>query len=83
MRRVSTYRWSDVTAFFPQEVGGHKRVCFTFSKQFDGETKLRKTNQEFGGFDRFLTENYGMKPDQLAELLESWRIRYADRQLVI
>lgn len=79
MRRISTYRWSDVAAFFPLRVAGNDRVCFTFSKEFGGETKLRRINQDFGGFDRFLPNDYGMKADQLADLLESWRVRNVNR----
>ncbi len=79
IRRISTYRWSDVAAFFPLRVAGHDRVCFKFSKEFSGEMKQRQINQDFGGFDRFLPNDYGMRADQLAELLESWRSRYVDR----
>src|SRR5260221_3792593 len=56
LRRVSTYRWSDIDRFFPRRVANIERVCFTFSEQYQGEARLRQINQNFGGFDRFLTD---------------------------
>lgn len=81
LRRISAYRWSDVARFFPLRIGPHDRVCFTFSTRFEGEEKLRRINQKFGGFDRFLPDDYGMKAGELADLLESWRTKFADRAI--
>ena len=77
LRRKYEYRWSDVASFYALSMGPHLRtVGFNFSPSFLGEEKVRRINQEFGGFDRFLPDTYGMQPLELATLLESWRLRY-------
>lgn len=77
LRRKYEYRWSDVASFYALNMGSHLRtVGLTFSLSFSGERKLRRINQEFGGFDRFLPDTYGMQPLELATLLESWRLRH-------
>ncbi len=58
--------------------GGNTWVCFVFSARFTGEEKLRRINQQFGKFDRFLPNNYGLSAMELAQLMESWRIRFGD-----
>lgn len=78
MSRVSAFRWSDVAEFFPVYFGNRTWVCFRFSPSFRGERELRRINQEFGGFDRFLPFTYGMQADDLVRLMESWRSKYAD-----
>src|SRR5579872_1097633 len=78
LRRRSTYRWSDIASFFGLHLGSWcHTVGFNFSESFTGERKLRRINQEFGRFDRFLPDTYGMQPVELAALLENWRLRYA------
>jgi len=77
LRRKYEYRWSDVAAFFALSMGSNLRtVGFNFSRSYSGEQKVRRINQEFGGFDRFLPDTYGMRPLELVTLLESWRLKY-------
>jgi len=78
MRRVSAYHWSDVAAFFPCRFAGRTWVCFRFSPYFTGERKVRRINQDSEGFDRFLPNDYGMRPVELAQLLEGWRLRHGN-----
>jgi hypothetical protein len=78
MRRVSTYRWADVEAFFPCRFARRTWVCFTFSPLYSGERRVRSINQRFGGFDRYLPLDYTMRPEALAQLLEKWRVKYGD-----
>ncbi len=81
LRRRSTYRWSDIAHFFPLEFGGQRHVGFNFSPTFTGgqrDERVRRINQGFGGFDRFLPDNYGLERKALAQLLESWRLAHSD-----
>jgi hypothetical protein len=58
--------------------GGHQWVVFTCVPWYSGDERIRAINQEFGRFDRFLPDTYGMRAATLAQLLESWRLRHAD-----
>src|SRR5579871_844719 len=72
VRKQYYYRWSDIRHF---GVAWHTRyrVCFTFQSHYPGESSVRKVNQRWMGFDRFLPENYGMDPKHLAQIMETWR----------
>ena len=78
LRRRYTYRLSDIASFFGLHMGSwYNTVGFNFSDSFPGERGVRRINQEFGRFDRFLPDTYGMQPLELAALLETWRLRNA------
>ena len=80
LRKQYFYKWSDIAAFGVGTIVG-KKTCFTLRADYPGETKVRAINQEFMGFDRFLPDTYGMKPTEVAVLLEEWRQRYAESNL--
>ncbi|HYG33362.1 MAG TPA: hypothetical protein VEC99_01180 [Clostridia bacterium] len=76
LKRRYKYRWSDIASFLSLSIGSQLRtVGFDFSPSFSGEQEVRRFNQEFSGFDRFLPDTYGMQPLELAKLLESWRVK--------
>ena len=78
LRRRYVYRWPDIASFFGLHMGSWQHtVGFNFSDSFPGERRVRRINQEFGRFDRFLPDTYGMQPLELAALVETWRLRYA------
>jgi hypothetical protein len=76
VRRRYFFRWVDVARFEESEFAGGCWVVFTLVLEYEGDERVRYINQEFGRFDRFLPDTYGMQAAQLAELLESWRLRY-------
>jgi hypothetical protein len=76
LRRRYSYRWSAIARFGVSEFGSHHWVVFVFAAQYNGEERLRRINQAFGGFDRFLPDTYGLGPAALVELLETWRLRH-------
>jgi hypothetical protein len=76
-RKRYFYPWSDIAVFGVGTLAGEK-VCFTFRQDFQGEERVRRSNQANVGFDRFLPETYGKPAWELAKLLEEWRRRYSN-----
>jgi hypothetical protein len=76
MARRYSFRWSDVAGFAVSEFASFQHVVFVFVPGYRGAERVRRINQGFGGFDRYLPDTYGYQAAVLAELLESWRRRY-------
>ena len=70
------YRWSDIDKFFVRNFGTGEKICFAFMDGFQGEERVRRINQRFARFDKFLPDTYGMPAAELLRLLEEWRSRY-------
>lgn len=75
--RRHAYHWSDVAAFGVSRFASLDHVVFVFAPDYAGEERVRRINQDFGAFDRFLPDTYGQRPEALAELLDSWRQSHA------
>jgi hypothetical protein len=75
VRRYS-FRWVDVAGFGVADFATFRWVVFVFAPGYTGDGRVRRINQDFGGFDRYLPDTYGRNPIALAELLEEWRVRY-------
>jgi hypothetical protein len=70
------YRWDEVAWFTVAEFAHHNLVVFTFAADYRGQERARRINQDCGGFDRFLSDSYGLRAAALAELLERRRLRH-------
>jgi hypothetical protein len=81
LRRVSTYHWTDVERFFTARLGRSHRVGIAFVSYFREEPPIQWLNPRLRR--KFLPDDYGMSAIELARLLESWRVRYADARAVI
>jgi hypothetical protein len=86
--RGTAFRWSDVQEFGVAEFtlyhGGipqkHRMVGFRFSPSSarrDAHPRLHRLNQALVGYDAALPDNYGMKHDELASLLNQKKMEYA------
>jgi hypothetical protein len=75
-RRRYFFRWEDVAEFGVARFAGYWWVAFNLVPGYRGDERVRAINQEFGRFDRFLPDTYGMRAVELALLLESWRLCY-------
>ena len=84
--RGTAFRWSDVQEFGVAELtmyhGGipqkHRMVGFRFSPAYasNKHPRLRRLNQALVGYDAALPDNYGMKHDELASLLNQKKLEY-------
>jgi len=76
--KESTYRWIDIKEFklithrYMGFIPLRRSVGFKFSESYPRNVLSRMAGA-IVAFDRNLPDNYGMKPKELAMLLESWR----------
>lgn len=58
-------------------VGWFTRVVWKYSPDFAAHPKARALSRAFCGYDGELPDSYGMRPQELADLLNSLQHRYA------
>jgi hypothetical protein len=80
-----TNRWADVTSFVsevityrPWPLRPLKMVRFDYSSPSSTRPKLRAFARAVSGHDAVLPDTYGMRAEDLAELMNRWRSRYAN-----
>lgn len=74
--RLQKYRWAEVERFGVTRIGGNKTVAFDFSGQYGKDRVARQVAAGISGYEGTLPDTYGMKPEQLAELLNEWKARW-------
>ncbi|MDE3201575.1 MAG: hypothetical protein KGN79_11720 [Acidobacteriota bacterium] len=74
-RRSSLILWQDVSDFrvVPIPPSGHRMVVF--DRQGAPSRKVRRINRHLVGASDGLPDSYGLKPEELAALLNEWRSR--------
>jgi hypothetical protein len=73
-RRLN-YRWNQVSAFHVWQHQHHSVVCFDV---VEDESVLGEMNRGLAGASGFLSDSFGLKADDLAELMN----RFRDRSLM-
>ena len=76
--RGAVLRWSDVEEFGVARFTAHRMVGFRFSPSYDRRrlAGLRRLNAELLGYEAALPDNYGMKHEELAALLNRKKAEY-------
>jgi hypothetical protein len=75
--RERTYRWEDVDTFGVTQVSFNKMVGFNFAPHFDRAARLRRVNKAIAFFEGALPDTYGMKAEDLADLMNEYKHRHA------
>lgn len=78
--RTQKYRWAQVEHFGVTRIGGNKTVGFDFSSKYGKYHVGRQVAAGISGYEGSLPDNYGMKPERLAELLNEWKARGDERR---
>ena len=78
--RSWSLRWDDVEEFGAESTGRTTIVTFDFAPGFDGHAVGRRLNNALGFRDAGLGDTYGLSAEELADLMNEWRSRYARRQ---
>ncbi len=65
--------WSDVQSFSVARIGLNKMVCWNYSPEYRGHSKLRRFNTGVSGIEAGLPDTYGMEPQALCRLLSDLR----------
>jgi hypothetical protein len=74
------FSWCDVESFGVVGFGQNRLVALTFAPGI-AAGRLAALSRRVMGFDRLLTETFGLPADELARLLESWRAHYGKRRI--
>ena len=67
--RAHTIGWDDVTGFGVGRVFANKMVMFNFVESYRRFPKLRAFNSEVVGFEAAIPDSYGLRHEDLADLL--------------
>ena len=73
MFRSHTFKWSEVSEFGVGQIFGNKMVLMNFSESYKASPSLRKFSITFVGADGALPDSYGLKPEDLAELMNIYK----------
>ncbi len=67
--RKTVYLWSDIENFETLNISGNKMVGINFNENFKKQVIARKVSKSMSGCDGALPDTYGMKVEDLCDLL--------------
>jgi len=68
------YSWSEIGHFGVGKISNNKMVMFNFSKEYQRARKIRKVSSIISGAEGALHDNFGLKAEELAELMNAYKI---------
>ena len=71
--RAHTIRWEDVTGFGVGRVFTNKMVMFNYVESYQRTPRLRSFNTELTGFEAGIPDSYGLRHEDLADLLNRYK----------
>jgi hypothetical protein len=71
--RAHTVQWAHVREFAVICVGPNQMVAWNFTPDYSATGRARAISKGLLGYEAALPNTYGMKPQELAELMESLR----------
>ncbi len=74
--REANYRWEDVDTFGVMAIRHNKMVGFNYAPHFDQAKRLRRAVAGLAGFEGALPDTYGMKAEELADLMNEYKYRH-------
>ncbi|MBK9193597.1 MAG: hypothetical protein IPO17_01140 [Flavobacteriales bacterium] len=78
--RAYTVRWEHVREFAVITVGRNRMVAWDFTPNHPMTGRISAISKSIAGHEAALPDTYGMKPQELVELMESLRQRYVQKQ---
>lgn len=69
-------RWSDVQSFFPHRIASNRMVCWNCVPDHQGHASGHRLSARLTGVEAALPETYGRSADELADLMNQWRLRH-------
>jgi hypothetical protein len=73
--RSSHVAWKDIERFIPYKVGATPMVGIVFADSYTRQVRSRRFARSFAGVEGALSDTYGRSADELADLLNDWRVR--------
>lgn len=71
--RAHSVRWADVREFGVMDVSGNLMVGWNFTADYARSGRARVVAKTLTGYEAALPDSYGMKPRELADVMESLR----------
>ena len=71
--RSYEHTWDEVDHFFPKNIASNKTVAFSYAPEYTGQQQARKISSKIAGAEAALPDTFGMKPDELASMLNAWK----------
>lgn len=68
------YSWNEISHFGVGKISNNKMVMFDFSKEYKKARKIRKVASMISGAEGALHDNFGLKAEELAELMNAYKI---------
>lgn len=75
--RTHKYNWSDIAFFTVGRISHNKMVMFNFSATYERQKRARKIATAISGTEGALHDTFGLKAQELADLMNSYRDTYA------
>ena len=81
--RKTFIKWDDVQKFYVTDpsakmgIKSIKVVAFDFSNSYNKQELAREIARNIGGSEAALPDTYGKKPEELAELMNSWKKKFS------
>jgi hypothetical protein len=79
--RAYTVRWGDVRKFGVVTIALNKMVGLNFRPEYVASGRARGISKELSGYEGALPDTYGMKVQELVDLMERLRQEYGDKGL--
>jgi hypothetical protein len=74
--RTATTPWTHVESFGVMSPGGRARIVgYNFVEGLGGVAGMRRAARSRMGYEALLPDTYGLKPEELARLMNDWRER--------
>lgn len=71
--RTYSTRWSEVKGFVPAQISRSKLVAYDFAEGYSQKTTSRSIAKSMSGYEAALPDTYGMKAEELADLMNQWK----------
>lgn len=71
--RSFEHTWDEVESFFATHISVNKMVAFNYSELYTRQQRGRAFSSKLTGVEAALPDSFGMKPEDLAMLLNSWK----------
>jgi hypothetical protein len=78
--RAHTVRWAHVREFAVIYIGLNRMVAWNFTPDYPATGRARAVSKSLSGYEAALPDTYGMRPQDLVELMEGLRQRYVETQ---
>jgi hypothetical protein len=78
--RTHSYKWSDISHFFPGQISSRSMVLFDYSPAYHKSQIGRVVAKTLTGAEGALPDNYGFTAEALAEHLNQWMVAQMVRE---